>query len=114
LLTFISQVNDAYDKLDEYEERLEKTGRRLDTFKQRVRELEDEVQKRIKAMEIQLQENLSTVSALEQEKRQLVEQVTLLEQKIDVEKLKADTNQATRQIAVRYSLGMKEQYLSSR
>ena len=77
--------------------------------KESIRGLEHELQKKEQAFKIQVQQHLGSVAHLEREKMDLEQKLSLLEQKIDAEKLKADGLKVTKELAIRHSLGMKKQ-----
>jgi hypothetical protein len=107
----ITQINDTYDKLDEYEDKVDKVNEELNEAKQRIRSLENDLQKKNRALDLQRREQSSMVIRLEREKRALVEQLAIVEQRMDIEKVRAKMSTQTKEVVLGLNDGMKKQYV---
>jgi hypothetical protein len=83
-------IKDAYDKVDEYENQLKYRSQEIAEYKKRISDLENDMEQKDREMDLQRRQKSSMLVRLEREKRALVEQMELLDEKLETEKLKTE------------------------
>ncbi len=95
--------------MDEYEIQLKYRSQEIAEYKQRISDLENDMEEKDREIDLQRRQKSSMLVRLEREKRALVEQMELLDEKLETEKLKTEV-QKKKGSALKFNDGPSSDY----